>query len=159
FVRTVRAQPYGQAMDGQGRLAVDTPDDLAFVEAVHARLAAKAGEASLADLQLLLEREPELKALPAPAKSSRTRSSAAQERLALIRCDGGGKFGYGHVKRMVALARALRDHQGIGTVFALNGSEDACLPIRRAGFEVTMLGHGTTLKTMVRANIPDLLIL
>ena len=34
--------------------------------------------------------------------------------LALIRCDGGGKFGYGHVKRMVALARALRDREGIG---------------------------------------------
>ena len=48
--------------------------------------------------------------------------------LALIRCDGGGKFGYGHVKRMVALARALRDREGIGAVFALNGSEDAAEP-------------------------------
>ena len=45
--------------------------------------------------------------------------------LALIRCDGGGKFGYGHVKRMVALARALRDREGIGSIFAVNGSEDA----------------------------------
>ncbi|HEX4636736.1 MAG TPA: NTP transferase domain-containing protein [Rhizomicrobium sp.] len=161
FVRTVRAQPYEQAMNRSGRLTVDTPDDLAFVEAVHARLAAKAGEASLADLQLLLEREPELKALPAPARPSFARPSGASapERLALIRCDGGAAFGYGHVKRMVALARSLRDQQGIGAIFALHGSEDASLPIRRAGFDVTMLGHGIHLGDMIRANSPDVLIL
>ena len=49
----------------------------------------------------------------------------------MIRCDGGGQFGYGHVKRMIALARALRDREGIGAFFAVNGSEDALLPIRR----------------------------
>jgi len=161
FVRVVHAQPYGLAMNRQGGLTVDTPDDLAFVEAVHARLAAKAGEASLADLLLLLEREPELKALPAPVKlpSMRTMGENAPERLALIRCDGGGKFGYGHVKRMVALGRALRDQQGIGVIFALNGSEDASQPIRRAGFDVTMLGHAFQLENMIRASKPDLLVL
>ena len=161
FVRIVRAGAYGPLMKKDGRLTIDTPDDLAFVEAVHARLDAKAGEASLADLLLLLEREPELKALPAPAKSSGARpsGSGASGRLALIRCDGGGKFGYGHVKRMVALARALRDHQGIGAIFALNGSEDAATPIRRAGFDVTMLGQAPHLETLVREYSPDLLIL
>jgi spore coat polysaccharide biosynthesis protein SpsF len=161
FVRIVRAQPHGPAANSQGRLTVDTPDDLAFVEAVHARLAAKAGEASLADLLLLLEREPEMKALPVPEKPGVTRSSGerASERLALIRCDGGGKFGYGHVKRMVAVARALRDQQGFGVIFALNGSEDASKPIRRAGFDVTMLEHPFHLENLVRANRPDLLVL
>ena len=38
----------------------DTPDDLAFIEALHERSRARAGEASLADLLLLLEREPDL---------------------------------------------------------------------------------------------------
>src|SRR4029079_55956 len=116
FVRIVRAGPYGAALENDGRLNIDTQDDLALVEAVHARLAAKAGEASLADLQLLLEREPELKALTAPASppSSRPSGGGTSGRLALIRCDGGGRFGYGHVKRMVALARALRDSHGIG---------------------------------------------
>lgn len=159
FVRIVRAQPYGHGTSLPGRLTVDTPDDLAFAEAVHVRLDAKAGEASLADLLLLLEREPDLKALPAPEKSSSVRAAgpSAPERLALIRCDGGGKFGYGHVKRMVGLGRALRDQQGIGVIFALNGSEDASLPIRRAGFDVTMLEHD--LQDLIRANKPDLLIL
>ena len=75
FVKIVRAAPYRRLAANSGRLTIDTPDDLAFVEAVHARLAAKAGEASLADLLLLLEREPELKALPAPERPSVTRSS------------------------------------------------------------------------------------
>ena len=144
FVRMVRAKPYAPAGQRKsGRLTVDTPDDLAFVEAVHARLAAKAGEASLADLLLLLEREPEMKALPAPEKPGVARSSGehASERLALIRCDGGGKFGYGHVKRMVGAGARLARPQGFGVIFALNGSEDARQPIRRAGFDVTMLEH------------------
>ena len=160
FVRIVRAGPYGAPAKRRG-LTIDTPDDLAFVEAVHTRLAAKAGEASLEDLLLLLEREPELKALPAPANQVFTRpmGGGTSGRLALIRCDGGGRFGYGHVKRMVALARALRDQQGIGAIFALNGSEDAATPIRRAGFDVTMLEHAFYLDNMVCANSPDLLIL
>ena len=71
--------------------------------------------------------------------------------LALIRCDGGGKFGYGHVKRMVALARALRDREGIGAIFALNGSEDAAIPIRRAGFDVAMLHGASDLESLIEA--------
>ena len=79
--------------------------------------------------------------------------------LALIRCDGGGKYGYGHVKRMVALARALRDREGIGALFALNGSDDAAIPIRRAGFDVAMLRGPSDLETLLDANSPDLLLL
>ncbi|MEJ0044296.1 MAG: hypothetical protein WDM81_19675 [Rhizomicrobium sp.] len=106
-----RATPAYPALAREGgRLTIDTPDDLAFIEAVHARMAAKAGEASLADILLLLEREPSLRRINAHVQQKRI---AAQGGLALIRCDGGGKFGYGHVKRMVTLARALRDREGI----------------------------------------------
>jgi spore coat polysaccharide biosynthesis protein SpsF len=158
FVHVVRAKAYAPLARKGGRFTIDTPDDLAFVEAVHARLAAKAGEASLADLLLLLEREPELRSIRAkqiPALPAHSRSGA----LALIRCDGGGAFGYGHVKRMVALARALRDRQGIGVTFALNGSEDAATPIRRAGFDVTMLNNNFGLKSLVDEHKPELLLL
>ena len=57
FVPIARAKPFPKLAQTAGRLTVDTPDDLAFVEAVHARLEAKAGEASLSDLLLLLERD------------------------------------------------------------------------------------------------------
>jgi spore coat polysaccharide biosynthesis protein SpsF len=158
FVKIVRAKPYAPLDKRSGRFIIDTPDDLAFVEAVHARLAAKAGEASLADLLLLLEREPELNAINAQARQKQIEMPDGGG-IALIRCDGGGKFGYGHVKRMVALARALRDREGIGAMFALNGSDDAAIPIRRAGFEVTMLQGAGDLESLVDTSSPDILLL
>jgi spore coat polysaccharide biosynthesis protein SpsF len=156
FVKIVRAAPYPALAKKGGRFTIDTPDDLAFIEAVHERIQARAGEANLADLLLLLEREPELNRINAHVQQKPIRAAGG---LALIRCDGGGKFGYGHVKRMVALARALRDREGLGVLFALNGTEDAARPIRRAGFECALLHGATDLETLVDANSPDLLLL
>jgi spore coat polysaccharide biosynthesis protein SpsF len=136
FVKIARAPAYPKLARACGRLTVDTPDDLAFVEAVHARLDAKAGEASLGDLLMLLDREPSLRRINAHV---RQKEIAPQGGIALIRCDGGGGYGFGHVKRMIVLARALRDREGIGAVFAVNGSEDALAPIRQAGFEARLL--------------------
>jgi len=154
FVTIARAPAYPPLARKAGRLTIDTPDDLAFIEAVHARLDAKAGEASLSDLLLLLEREPGLRNINAHVRQKEISSRGG---LALIRCDGGGKFGYGHVKRMVALARALRDRQGIGSVFAVNGTADACEPVRRAGFDAQLLD--LPLEALVTSSNPDLLIL
>lgn len=158
FVRIARAPEYPALARAGGRLTIDTPDDLAFVEAIHERLAAKAGEASLADLLLLLEREPALREKNAHVKQ---KALEAQGGLALIRCDGGGKFGYGHVKRMVALARSLRDREGIGAIFAVNGTADALGPIARAGFEAVAV-DGTkdaeTLGALIAERKPDLLV-
>jgi spore coat polysaccharide biosynthesis protein SpsF len=156
FVKIVRAAPWPPLAKKSGRLTIDTPDDLAFVQAVHSRIDARAGEASLADLLALLEREPELCRINAHVKQKPIKPAGG---VALIRCDGGGKYGYGHVKRMVALARSLRDREGIGSIFALNGSEDAALPIRRAGFAVAMLHGEPDLQTLIDANNPDLLLL
>jgi spore coat polysaccharide biosynthesis protein SpsF len=156
FVKIARAAPYPALARQGGRLTIDTPDDLAFVEAVHARMDAKAGEASLADLLLLLEREPQLRAINRHVRQKPLLPSGG---LAMIRCDGGGKFGYGHVKRMVALARALRDCEGIGVSFALHGSDDALTPIRRAGFEARMISSNDELAALVKAQKPELLVL
>jgi spore coat polysaccharide biosynthesis protein SpsF len=124
---------------------------------LHERLAAKAGEASLADLLLLLEREPSLRT----NAHVKQKSIAAAGGLALIRCDGGGKYGYGHVKRMVALARALRDREGIGSVFAVNGTDDALKPIRDAGFEacpIDVVRDAADLDRLISTREPDVLI-
>ena len=161
FVQIVRAAPWPPLAKKGARLTIDTPDDLAFIEVVHARMEARAGEAVLSDLLLLLEREPHLNRINGHVRQKPIVSASGQRAggLALIRCDGGGKFGYGHVKRMVALARALRDREGIGALFALNGSEDAAAPIRRAGFQVAMLHGASDLETLVDANNPELLLL
>jgi spore coat polysaccharide biosynthesis protein SpsF len=140
-----------------GRLTIDTPDDLAFAEAVHARLQVKAGEASLGDLLLLLEREPALRSLN---RHVRQKQLVAQGGLAMIRCDAGGEFGFGHVKRMIVLASALRDREGIGAIFAVNGSEDALVPVRRAGFEGELIGHDAAkLQSLIDERRPDFLLL
>jgi len=156
FVKIVRAAPYPALARKGGRLTIDTPDDLVFVEAVHARMQARAGEASLADLLLLLEREPDLNRINAHVKQ---KPIAPTGGLALIRCDGGGKFGYGHVKRMVSLARALRDRESIGVVFAVNGTVDALVPVRRAGFEAQLLTSEAHLKELIARLKPQMLLL
>jgi spore coat polysaccharide biosynthesis protein SpsF len=156
FVKIVRAAPWPALAKKGGRFTIDTPDDLAFIEAVHARLDAKAGEASLADLLLLLEREPELARINSHVKQKSILPSGG---LALIRCDGGATFGYGHVKRMVALARALRDRESIGAVFAVHGSVDALAPIRRAGFEAQLLTSEEHLGELAARLKPQLLLL
>jgi spore coat polysaccharide biosynthesis protein SpsF len=156
FVRIARARAYPPLARAGGRLTIDTPDDLAFVEAVHGRLEARAGEASLEDLLLLLEREPSLRGLNEHVRQKAITRAGA---LALIRCDGGGAFGYGHVKRMVSLARALRDREGVGVVFAVHGTPDAMMLIRRAGFEAEVIAAAQgALRMVAEARKPDMLV-
>lgn len=159
FVKLVHAAPYPALARKGGRLTIDTPDDLAFIEALYERTAARAGEAALSDLLLLLEREPELNRINSHVTQKMLTHASASGGLALIRCDGGGPYGYGHVKRMVALARSLRDREGIGVVFALNGSADAAQPIGRAGFRAVMLDGTSDLASLVDAEKPDMLLL
>jgi spore coat polysaccharide biosynthesis protein SpsF len=158
FVRIVHAAPDPKLAHKAARLTVDTPDDLAFAEALHERMQAKAGEASLSDLLLLLEREPQLTAINAHV---RQKTLGVEGGLALIRCDGGGMLGFGHVKRSLTLARSLRDREGLGVLFALNGEEEAASVIRQAGFETIVLPRNsqtTAFTSLVRAKKPDMLI-
>jgi spore coat polysaccharide biosynthesis protein SpsF len=60
---------------------------------------------------------------------------------------------------MVALARALRDVEGIGVLFALHGTADAALPIHRAGFKAVMVENHDALAALVRKHAPDMLLL
>jgi spore coat polysaccharide biosynthesis protein SpsF len=157
FVKIAKAAPYPALAKHGARLTIDTPDDLAFVEAVHARMEARAGEAALSDILLLLEREPELRAMNGHVKQ---KPIAAAGGLALVLCNGGGGYGYGHVKRMIALGRELRDANGIGVMFSVIGSADALEPIRRAGFEVVCADayDHAEFSALVGAKAPDVVI-
>lgn len=158
FVRIVHAAPDPRLAHPAKRLSIATPDDLAFIEALHERLQTKAGEASLADLLLLLEHEPKLAKMNAHV---RQKASGSGGGIALIRCDGGFTFGYGHVKRSLTLARALRDRHGFGVVFALNGDADAAKLVHDSGFETYLLpalGKGNALASLVASQRPDMVI-
>lgn len=158
FVRIVHAASDPRLARSGGRLTIDTPDDLAFIEAIHERLQAKAGEASLADLLLLLEHEPRLGKINAHVRQKSLDNGGG---IALIRCDGGFTYGYGHVKRSLTLARALRDRQGFGVVFAINGDADAAKTVHDAGFETFLLpalGKGNALASLVASKRPEIVI-
>jgi spore coat polysaccharide biosynthesis protein SpsF len=60
---------------------------------------------------------------------------------------------------MTALARALRDRESIGAVFAVNGTVDALAPIRRAGFEAQLLSSEDHLGELVARLRPQMLLL
>ena len=71
--------------------------------------------------------------------------------LALICCDGSG------VKRMLTLARALSDREGMAVRFALHGGDTGM--VRHAGFAGETFSTGEELAARVRAEAPELLIL
>lgn len=115
------------------RLSVDTPADVTFIEAVYERLHAQAGEATLTDLVALLNKEPALLDLNAHVQQ---KTVTAQSGTVILRCDGGGPLGLGHVRRCLSLARALRDQQGFGVRFAMKDNKVATSPVMAEGFPV-----------------------
>src|SRR5712671_4873845 len=81
--------------------------------------------------------------------------------LAFIRCDGGQSFGYGHIRRCLMVAGALRDRQDVGVLFVLDGDEGAAAKLRGAGFETIVLpgnGEADLLASLVKKRKPNLLI-
>ncbi|MFO1187073.1 MAG: NTP transferase domain-containing protein [Alphaproteobacteria bacterium] len=97
------------------RLSIDTPADLEFFTALASRV--DLDTVTLAEVAALLKCEPWLLAI-----NAHVRQKAARDREAtvLLRADGGGMLGYGHLTRTAAVAEALRDKEGVGVV-ALTG--------------------------------------
>lgn len=123
------------------RLSIDTPADAEFLSRVYERLNARAGEASLSDLISLLRRDPALMRINAHVAQ---KGAAQMAGTILMRCDGGGALGFGHVKRSLALARAFRDAHGFGVAFAMQANTDASALAASAGFPVHVWPEGET---------------
>lgn len=162
-VRTVRvaldprhANPWG------ARMSVDTPADLAFLEAVYAALGVPAGEADLAEVGALLHRCPGLLAINAAV---RQKTADKRSRTVLIRCDGGGALGLGHVVRCLAIADELREREGCGVRFAMRGEPAGVAVVRAAGFPVDLapderkVAEAGWIKELVARHHPDALLL
>lgn len=121
------------------RLSVDTPADLAFIETIHRRLSVRAGEVAIPDLVRLLRAAPELLAINAHVRQKRPEEGSG---TVLMRCDGGGALGLGHITRCLALAEQLRDRQGLGVTFAIQEEPVATTRVAASGFRVTSPERG-----------------
>ena len=122
--------PEAHRIEG-ARVSVDTPADLAFLEALYRETGASPGEIDVAAVVALLRRHPELMAINAHVRQKTT--TEASFRL-MIRCDGYPEIGLGHVVRCLALARQLRDVHSVGVRFALRDLEPGPAMVREAGF-------------------------
>ena len=121
------------------RVSIDTPADVTFVEAIYKRLHAQAGEATLTDLVALLQREPALLDLNAHVQQKEPVTASG---TVLMRCDGGAEIGFGHVRRCLSIARALRDREGYGVRFAMKEDDLATKDVEAEGFPVERMPNG-----------------
>lgn len=132
FVRTVTV-PIEPECWFEARLSVDTPADLRFMEAVYAGLGAPPGDADVRDVVRLLKAEPAL--LGINAHVARKHLEVRDDRV-LIRCDGDGTLGLGHVSRCAALGDALREGHACGVVFAMRTGDAGVALAEARGFRV-----------------------
>ena len=117
--------------DEKVRLSVDTPRDIAFLEALYKELGSPPGEATVTDVVALLRQKPSLLRI-----NQHVHQKAATEltRRVLIRCDGGEVLGMGHVVRCLALAEALRESFGFGVTFVMGGDPLGMEMVHDAGY-------------------------
>ncbi len=141
FVQMVRVATDPAFAMGGVRISVDTPADLRFLETLYARLGAPAGEIDLAAVVELLKTHPELTRINAGVHQK-----TAQEptRRVLLRCDGDGQLGLGHVSRCLAVAEQLRSRHGLGIVFAMVRGAEGFARVERAGFRLEVCPEGVS---------------
>ena len=115
------------------RLSIDTQADVQLIEQLYTRTGASAGELNLREALALLQADPSLQAINSHV---RQKSVVQESGVVVMRCDGGADIGFGHVMRSLAVARALRDLQGLGVVFAMQKDGAANRRVSEEGFEV-----------------------
>lgn len=145
---TIRVQQIDIEPDYQfsgARLSVDTPSDLAFLELLGKRLGIDADApasqwieetAPLKAVARLLRAEPGLLAINAHV---RQKPENQREARVIMRADGGGALGFGHLTRSLNLAEVLRDKEGIGVSFITGVHPDADADVARRFFEVNKM--------------------
>ena len=136
--RTLVTDPPGPDHSGL-RLTVDTPGDLAFVEAVMAGLGVDAGADAIA---AWLVENPEVCALNADVKQRgidsvrQHREQRVRGKTLLARADAGRHIGFGHVARLEAVLDAWAELGGRALLFGSGVEGSIRARLEQAGVEV-----------------------
>lgn len=140
FAKTIEIDIEEALQFAGARLSIDTQADIEFIEALYGRLGAPVGTLDLRDVVTLLRANPELCQI-----NSHVRQKQLDQRggRVLFRCDGGHDIGFGHVMRSLAIARALRDKQGYGVVFAMAADSPANVRVTAERFAVEIWPENT----------------
>lgn len=120
FVRVLHLPVPPDLQFSGARVSVDTPADLEFLNALHRRLGAAAGQLDVREVVRLLRAEPQWTEINAAVTQKK---AGRKNRQAVIRCDASPQVGLGHLVRCLALAATLRDEQSMGITVATR--EDA----------------------------------
>ena len=134
------------------RLSIDTQADVRLIEQLYIRSGAPAGDLDLREALALLQADPSLRAINSHV---RQKSVAQESGLVVMRCDGGPDIGFGHVMRSLAVARALRDVQGLGVIFAMRPDGPANRRVVEDGFEVETWPENQTEENWLRGILRD----
>jgi len=135
------------------RLWLDTPADLVFLRTLYARTGAPPGEIDVDEVADLLRADPGLCAINAHVHQ---KSAAETSRNIIIRCDGTAALGMGHVVRMVALAKQLRERHAIAVHFAVQPGAQASRLLNAAHFPHSHAPDGVDEAAWIDALIKEL---
>lgn len=117
------------------RITVDTPADLAFLEALSEAMSQPPDQINLMDMVDFLDELPELLQINRQGSKKSTLHERAQ---VAFRCDGGMQMGLGHIVGSIRLAKLLAK-EGYGIEFLTKDNEPSIQLIRKAGFSVDIL--------------------
>ena len=102
------------------RMSVDTNSDLEFMNVVFGELSKEGSVINLKDVVKLIDLKPELKSINQHVLQKKIEDKSFK---ILIRCDGGKKWGLGHIYRTQAIASELVEKYAVGIVFAVKEDE------------------------------------
>ena len=141
------------------RLSVDTQADVQLIERLYARSGAPVGNLDLKKALALLQADPDLQAINSHV---RQKTVSQESGVVVMRCDGGPDTGFGHVMRSLAVAKALRDAQGLGVIFAMKPDKAATRRVAEEGFEIDTWPGNTSeedwLQAVLRETCPRAIV-
>jgi len=121
---------------GDLRLTVDTPEDLAFFQALSKAMQSSPDQMALKQVVAFLDQHPDIVGINTGAG----RKSTMHDRIRVgFRCDGGAALGMGHVVGCARLAKLLSQNLAWGVEFVCRDESAVKRLVQKSGYSVEAL--------------------